>query len=78
MELLTEIIGILVGGVTEMAQGIGSGLSAAAQAIFIKSGEGGGLSVFGTLIVVFAAISLAMGLCRLIYQFVTSFGARNN
>lgn len=78
MELLTEIIGILVGGITEMAQGIGSGLSSAAQAIFINSGEGGGLSVFGTLIVVFAAISLAMGLCRLVYQFVTSLGARNN
>lgn len=75
MELLTEIIGILVGGITNMAQGIGGGLSAAAQAIFI--GTEGGLSAFGTLIVVFAAISLAMGLCRLVYQFVTSLGARN-
>lgn len=77
MEILTEIISILVGGITGIAQGVGSGLSTLAQSIFMAAGESGGLSVFGTLIVVFAGISLAIGLCRLVFHWLTSLGARN-
>ena len=78
MAILTSIIEILVGGITGIAQGVGSGLSTLASSIFLASGEGAsGLSVMGTLIVVFAGISLAMGLCRWVLNFVTSLGARN-
>lgn len=77
--LLTSIIELLVGGITGVAEGIGSGLSTLAQDIFITAGADGamGLSVFGSLIVIFAGISLAIGLSRWVVNFVTSLGARN-
>lgn len=78
LAIMQDIIGILVGGITEVANGIGSGLSTLAQSIFLTtSGETTTLSAFGVLIVVFAGISLALGLCRLVYQFLTSLGSRN-
>lgn len=78
MNILTQIIQILVGGITGIAEGIGSGLSTLATQIFLDgTGETQTLSVFGTLIVVFAGISLAIGLSRWVLNFVTSLGARN-
>lgn len=78
MEILTQIISILVGGITGIADGVGAGLSTLATSIFLSgTGSSQTLSVFGTLIVVFAGIALAMGLCRWVLNFVTSLGARN-
>lgn len=78
MTILTEIIQILTGGITGVASGVGEGLSTLASAIFLSgTGESQTLSVMGTLIVVFAGISLALGLCRWVLNFVTSLGARN-
>lgn len=76
--LLTAIIEILVGGISGVATGIGHGLSTLAVSIFL-TGEGNSqtLSTFGVLIVCFAGISLAIGLCRWVVNFVTSLGARN-
>lgn len=76
--LLTEIIALLVGGISGVATGIGQGLSTLAQNIFLTgTGETQGLSVFGGLIVIFAGISLAIGLSRWVVNFVTSLGSRN-
>lgn len=78
MSILTEIISILVGGITGVAEGIGGGLQTLATSIFLNgTGDSQKLSVMGTLIVVFAGISLAMGLSRWVLNFVTSLGARN-
>lgn len=78
MSILTEIISILVGGITGVADGIGGGLQSLATSIFLDgTGDTQKLSVMGTLIVVFAGISLAMGLSRWVLNFVTSLGARN-
>lgn len=61
--VLTEIIEILTGGITGMATGIGSGLTALVTSIFLTGeGETMALSVFGGVIIVFAGISLAVGL----------------
>ncbi len=78
-EILTEIIEILVGGITGIAEGIGGGLQTLATSIFLVSGEGGTqtLSVFGGLVVVFAGIGLAVGLSRWVVSWVTSLGAFN-
>lgn len=79
MSILNEIISILVGGITGVAEGVGEGLSTLAQSIFLTGeGEAQTLSVMGTLIVVFAGISLALALSRWVLNFVTSLGARNN
>lgn len=78
VQILQEIIKILVGGITEVAKGIGAGLSELATSIFLTgTGEAQTLSTFGVLIVCFAGISLAVGLCRWVVNFVTSLGSRN-
>lgn len=76
--ILQMIIEILVGGITGVADGIGKGLSSLASGIFLTgTGDTQTLSTFGILIVCFAGISLAIGLCRWMVNFVTSLGARN-
>lgn len=78
VQILQAIIEILVGGISGVATGIGSGLSTLATSIFLTgTGESQTLSTFGVLIVCFAGISLAVGLCRWVVNFVTSLGARN-
>lgn len=75
--ILTEIIDLLIGGITGIAGGIGSGLSELVSNIFLKVGETGtieGMSVFGGLIVVFAGVALAIGLSRWVVNWVTSLG----
>ena len=81
-QIMQSIIEILVGGITQVAQGIGSGLSTLAQSVFLQTTGTGetattSLSTFGVLIVVFAGISLAIGLSRWVVNFVASLGARN-
>lgn len=79
MEILSQIIEILVGGITGIATGVGTGLSDLVKSIFLVTAEGGTteLSTFGVMIVVFAGISLAIGLSRWVLQFLTSLGSRN-
>lgn len=75
--ILTEIINLLIGGITGIASGIGSGLSELVSNIFLVVGETGtieGMSVFGGLIVVFAGVALAIGLSRWVVNWVTSLG----
>lgn len=76
--VLTEIISLLVGGITGIATGIGGGLANLVSSIFLTTSEGGeitGMSMFGGVIVVFAGVSLAIGLSRWVVNWVTSFGA---
>lgn len=75
--VLQEIITLLVAGISDLAQGIGSGLTDLVSSIFLTSGADGAqqLSVFGGVVVIFAGISLAIGLSRLIFNWVTSFGS---
>jgi len=76
--LVSAIIQILVSGIVGVAEGIGTGISTLAQDIFFVTVEGvTTLSTMGTLIVAFAAISLALGLCRWVLNFLTSLGARD-
>lgn len=75
--VLQEIITLLVGGIEQMATGIGQGLSALANSIFLETPSGSTtpqLSTFGGLIVVFAGIALAIGLSRFVVNWVTSLG----
>lgn len=79
--LLSTIIQILVGGITGIAEGVGTGLSTLASSIFLQTtGEGASavtsLSTFGAIIIIFAGISLAIGLCRYVVMWLTSLGAK--
>lgn len=80
--LMSDIIKILVGAIKDFATGIGAGLSSLVQSIFlVTSGDGGSatttLSVFGIVILIFAGVSLAVGLSRWVVNFITSLGSRN-
>ena len=72
-QILQAIIEILVGGLTQMATGIGSGVNAFATNIFLSSDQSA-LSVVAVLVAVFGGIGLAVGLGRRILKWVTSFG----
>lgn len=77
--ILTSIISLLTGGLTQMATGIGGGLKQFVEAIFVNVPTTGdpSLTTFGSVIVIFAGISLAIGLSRWVLNFCTSLGARN-
>lgn len=76
--IMTEIVNLIVSGLTGIGEGIGSALSSMATAIFLEgTGETQSLSVFGGLVVIFAGISLAFGLTRWTLNMITSFGNRN-
>lgn len=77
--ILTEIMELLTGGITGMATGLGTGLQSLVSNIFVVTGEGGAqtLSTFGAVVVIFAGISLAVGLSRWVVNFIASLGARN-
>lgn len=77
--ILTEIVSLLTGAITAMGDAIGSGLSSIAKAVFITETTSGGtttqsLSVFGSLIVIFAGIALACGLVRLVAHWLGTLG----
>lgn len=74
--VLQEIIGLLTDGISGIASGIGTGLSTLVQNIFLEAGTDGAykLSLFGGVIIVFAGISLAIGLSRWVVSWVTSLG----
>ena len=75
--VLQEIITLLVSGISQMASGIGSGLTALVSNIFLETDATTGttqLSTFGGMIVVFAGIALAIGLCRWVVNWLTSLG----
>lgn len=71
--ILTEIVSLLTSGITTMAGAIGTGLQELVEAIFLAEG-GQGLSVFGGVVVIFAGIALAIGLCRWVTNWLTSLG----
>lgn len=71
--VLNEIISLLVGGLVKLSEGIGGGLSSLVENIFLNS-EKTGLSTYGGVIIIFAGVSLAIGLCTKIVTWVTSLG----
>lgn len=73
-QIVAAIVEIIVSAIAPIGKSIGSALSELATALFI--GEAG-LTVFGTLVIVFAAISLGFALTRWVLNFVTSLGNRN-
>ena len=73
--VLTEIIELLVAGISGIATGIGSGLSNLVSSIFLNTeGSTTKLSTFGGVIVIFAGVSLAIGLSRFVTNWVTTLG----
>lgn len=80
LEVLGQIIQILVGGLTQMATGLGEGIKTIIESIMLTGTTTGGvftptgLSVFGAVVVIFAGISLALSLFRLLFSWVAGLG----
>lgn len=74
--LLNEIISLLVGGITGVGEGVGAGVNSIVTDLFTVAGTGDtlGLSTFGGIAVIWGGIALAIGLCKRILIWVTSFG----
>lgn len=78
MTLVTKIINILYSGLSAAATNFGSGLNSIVSNLFVTgTGENQDLSVFGTLVVVFGGVALAIGLTRWVLNFISSLGQRN-
>ena len=76
--VLSEIVGILVGGLNSMAAGIAGGLNEMATKLFISgTGETAKLSTFGGIVAIFGGIALAVGLTTLVTKWIMSLGGRN-
>lgn len=76
--VLTDMLRLLTSGISQMAEGIGSGLGKLVENIFLTVGENGeitGLSTFGSVVVVFAAIGLAIGLSKLVVHWISTLGS---
>lgn len=75
-ELLQEIVSLLVSGISQIATGIGSGLSSLVQNIFVVVGDNGAtsLSTFGGVVIIFGGVALAIGLSRFVVNWISSWG----
>lgn len=76
-EILKDFIQLLVGGVTDMATGIGTGVNGFVKDLFLEVDAQGaitGLSTFGGVIAIFGGIALAAGLTTLIFNWIRSIG----
>ena len=75
LEIVQEVVSILVAGITQLGQGIGSGISAFATALaFQGTGENQTLSVYFILVCVFGGIALAVGLTTKIFNWLSNLG----
>lgn len=74
--VLAEFVETLVGGISEMARGIGAGVNDFVNDLFLQVGTGGdvGLSTFGGVVAIFGGVSLAVGISTLIFNWIRSIG----
>ena len=76
-DILKDFIQLLVGGVTDMATGIGTGVNGFVKDLFLEVDAQGaitGLSTFGGVIAIFGGIALAVGITTLIFNWIRSIG----
>lgn len=74
--IVQEIISILVAGISGIATGIGNGIKDLVDSVFFTTVEGTtSMSTFGVMVCVFAGISLAIGLSRLIVHWLSTLGS---
>lgn len=74
-QIVTQIVEILVAGITQLGTGIGSGIGNFAQALaFTGTGSEQTLSVYFVLVLVFAGVALAIGLTTKIFNWLSNLG----
>jgi hypothetical protein len=71
--ILQEIIELLVGGLTQIATGVGNGLSTLVEKIFLNADKSG-LSTYGGVIIIFAGMAFSISLCSRVVAWITTLG----
>ena len=73
---LNEFVTTLVGGISGIAEGIGTGVNGFVEDLFltVEAGEITGLSTFGGVVAIFGGVALAVGLTTLVFNWVRSIG----
>lgn len=77
ISVLNEFIGILVGGIVDLASGIATGVTAMATDLFLVTDATTGamsLSAFGGLVAIFAGLALATAITTRVYTWIVSLG----
>ena len=79
IDILNEIVEIIVGGISAVATGIGTGISDLVSSLFFvtttgPNGDTTTLSTCAIVLCVFAGMGLALGLCYLVFNWLRSFG----
>lgn len=78
VSVLQEFCSILVAGIESLATGIASGVSSMAQALFLEvdptTHAVTGLSVYGGIVAIFAALALAIAITTRVFTWITSLG----
>ena len=75
--VLQQFVDLLVGGIVDLAEGIATGVSTMAKALFLDVAQDGtvtGLSIFGGIVAIFAGLALAVGITTRVYTWITSLG----
>ena len=70
MGVVTQILDVLLEGLTKVPASIGEALNAGMKAIFIDAE--GNISTFAYVILAFGGIALALGLCKLVFNIIRS------
>ena len=76
-DILSEFIQLLVGGIKDLATGVGSGVNGFVKDLFLEvdsTGAISGLSTFGSIVAIFGGIALAVGITTLIFNWIRSIG----
>ena len=76
-DILSDFIQLLVGGIKDLATGVGSGVNGFVKDLFLEVDSQGaitGLSTFGGIIAIFGGIALAVGITTLIFNWIRSIG----
>jgi hypothetical protein len=77
-EIMAQVIQIITGGIVEVGTALGEGVSALVQAIaFTGTGDTQEMSTFFILVLIFAGVSLALSLARLIINWIQGLGGGN-
>ena len=73
--IVEEIVGILVSGITQLGQGLGSGINAFVTSLaFTGTGSDQTLSIYFVMVCVFGGIALAVGLTTKIFNWLSNLG----
>lgn len=76
-DILSEFIQLLIGGIKDLATGVGSGVNGFVKDLFLEVDAQGaitGLSTFGGVVAIFGGIALAVGITTLIFNWIRSIG----